>query len=76
MKQKFKRNIRINKPQFFKVKLRVRKKGGLFFDKELFVEANNAIVAGHEAERMIRKDSKVKSVKWLFVVDDDGAIHY
>jgi hypothetical protein len=70
-------NININGNRTFQVKVRIETVKGRIGNKEIMVEAKDGKTAGFEAEKIARKNPKIKTARWLFAIDrTDGSIHY
>jgi hypothetical protein len=69
-------NIRLNSQRLFQVRLRIVTKKGKAGYQELKIEAKTPKAAGHEAENILRENPNIKTARWLFIVDENGTIHY
>jgi len=61
-------NININGNRAFQVKVRFETKKNKIGEKEIKIESNSAKSAAYEAERIVRKQSNIKTARWLFAM--------
>ncbi|HDR52936.1 MAG TPA: hypothetical protein ENN90_15165 [Mariniphaga anaerophila] len=69
-------NIRLNSQRHFQVRLKIVTIKGKTGYQEIKIEAKTAKAAGHEAENILRENPNIKTARWLFIVDENGTIHY
>lgn len=69
-------NIHLNNLRHFQVKLKIVYTKGKRGYEELPIEAKTPKAAGYEAEKLLRKKSNIKSARWLYIIDENGTIHY